>query len=188
MEFNPDPSKQANEVLFSCKKVRPTHPDLMFNITIVSKVSEHKHLGLILESDLSIDKHLNNKMIKATKNVGILKHLSTCLPLKTLDRMYKALVRFHLDYCGIIYHIPPILNQPPLGLSLDNLMEKVERIQYQAALAITGTWQGSNRITGTWQGSNRTQLCEENYGKQFKSTREHLRLYLYGHVSISPSD
>ena len=145
MEFNPDPSKQATEVLFSCKKVSPTHPDLMFNRTIVSKVSEHKHFGLILESDLSIDKHLNKKMIKAKKNVGILKHHSNFLPLETLDQMYKALVRSHLDYCDIIYHIPPILNQPPIGLSLNNLMEKVERIQYQAALAITGTWQGSNR-------------------------------------------
>ena len=26
-------------------------------------------------------------------------------------------------------------------------MEKVERIQYQAALAVTGAWQGSNRST-----------------------------------------
>ena len=88
MEFNPDPSKQANEVLFSCKKVRPTHPDLMFN-----RVSKHKHLGLILESDLSIDKHLNKKMIKAKRNVGLLKYLSNFLPLKSLDQMYKALVR-----------------------------------------------------------------------------------------------
>ena len=59
--------------------------------------------------------------------------------------MYKALARSHLDYCHIIYHIPPVLNQPPIGLSLNALMEKVERIQYQAALAITGTWQGSSR-------------------------------------------
>ena len=80
MEFNPNLSKQANEVLFSCKKV--SHPDLMFNRTIVSKLSEHKHLGLIFESDLSIDKHLNKKMIKAKKNVGILKHLSKFVPLK----------------------------------------------------------------------------------------------------------
>ena len=66
------------------------------------------------------------------------------LSQQTLDRMYKALVRSHLDYCDIICHIPPILNQPPLGLSLNNFMEKVEIIQHQAALAITGTWQGSN--------------------------------------------
>ena len=59
--------------------------------------------------------------------------------------MYKALVRSHLDYCDIIYHEPSQVNQPPLGITLTALMEKVERIQYQAALAITGTWQGSSR-------------------------------------------
>ena len=52
--------------------------------------------------------------------------------------MYKALVRSHLDYCDIIYHIPPIGHHPPLGTSLNYLMEKVEKIQNQAALAITG--------------------------------------------------
>ena len=67
------------------------------------------------------------------------------LPLKTLDHMYKALVCSHLDYCDIIYHIPSHQYQPPLGMSLNSLMEKVERIQYQAALAITGTWSGSSR-------------------------------------------
>mgnify|MGYP001355346680 CR=1 FL=1 len=32
-----------------------------------------------------------------------------------------------------------------LGLSLSNTMEKIEKVQYKAALAITGAWQGSNR-------------------------------------------
>ena len=50
-EFNPDPSKQAN-VLFSYKKVSPAHPHLIFNITVLSKMSEHKYLSLIPESDL----------------------------------------------------------------------------------------------------------------------------------------
>ena len=60
--------------------------------------------------------------------------------------MYKAVVRSHLDYCDIIYHITPVLNQPPLGLSLNTFMEKVERIQSQAAFAITGTWRESSHI------------------------------------------
>ena len=30
-------------------------------------------------------------------------------------------------------------------MTLNSLMDKVERIQYQAALAITGAWQGSSR-------------------------------------------
>ena len=145
MEFNPDPSKQANEVLFSCKKSSPNHPPLVFNGNLVAKRSDQKHLGLLLDSRLSFEKHVNEKIIKAKKHIGLIKHLSKYLPLKTLDQMYKAFVRPHLDYCDIIYHEPHKINQPPLGLTLTILMEKVERIQYQAALAVTGTWQGSSR-------------------------------------------
>ena len=50
-------------------------------------------------------------MIKAKKNIGIIKHLSKYLPGKTLNQMYKALVR--LVYCDIIYHIPPKINTAP---------------------------------------------------------------------------
>ena len=144
MEFNPDPSKQT-EVLFSCKKYTPNHPQLIFNGTVVAKVSDQKHLGFILDSGLSFEKHLNEKIMKAKKNVGILKYLSNLLLLKSLDQMYKAFVRSHLDYCDVIYHIP-LLHQAPLGVTLNSFMEKVERVQYQAALAITGAWNGSSRI------------------------------------------
>ena len=59
--------------------------------------------------------------------------------------MYSALVGSHIDYCDIIYHKPSRQNQSPLGITLNSLMEEVERIQYQAALAVTGSWQGSSR-------------------------------------------
>ena len=57
--------------------------------------------------------------------------------------MYKALIHSHLDYCDIIYHIPSVQTQ--FGLTITDLMEKAERIQYQAALAVTRAWQGSSR-------------------------------------------
>ena len=50
MEFNPDPTKQANEILFSCKKSSPNHPLLIFNRSAVVKVNEQKHLGLVGKS------------------------------------------------------------------------------------------------------------------------------------------
>ena len=50
MEFNPDLTKKATEVLFSCKKSSPSHLQLIFNGTAVEKVNEHKHLGLVLDS------------------------------------------------------------------------------------------------------------------------------------------
>ena len=94
-------------------------------------MNKQKHLGLTLNSCLSFGKHLNEKVIKANKNLGIIKYLSRFLPLNTLDQMYKALVR-----SNIIYHIPSTQNQ--FGEILNILMEKAARIQYQAALAITG--------------------------------------------------
>ena len=41
--------------------------------------------------------------------------------------------------------MPSIAHPPPLGRTLSSQIEKVERIQCQAALAITGAWQGSSR-------------------------------------------
>ena len=52
--------------------------------------------------------------------------------------MCKTLIRPHLDYCDIIYHIPPSTNQPPQLPTFNSLMEKLEIVQYQAALAVTG--------------------------------------------------
>ena len=102
LEFNPDPTKQATEVLFSCKKSSPSHTQIMFNGTIVAKMNDQKHLGLSLNSSLSFKKHVNGKIIKAKKNLGLIKLLPMFLPHKTIDLMYKALVRFHFEYCDII--------------------------------------------------------------------------------------
>ena len=109
----------------------PYHPQLFFNGTVVAKVNEQKHLGLILDSGIAFGKHLNEKIMNAKKNLGIIKYHSNLLPLKTLDQMYKPLVRPHFDYCDIIYHIPS--KQDQFCGILNSLMEKAERIQYQAA-------------------------------------------------------
>ena len=123
--------------------MNPYHPQLTFNGSVVAKVNVQKHLGLLLDSGLSFDKHLSAKIIKAKRNLGLIKYISRLLPVKTLDQMYKVLVRSHLDYCDIIYHIPS--KQDRFGGILNSLMAKAERIQYQVALAITGAWKGTNR-------------------------------------------
>ena len=106
----------------------PTHPSLFFNDSVVPKVNEQKHLGLIIDSNLSSRRHLNEK-IKEKKSIGIIKYLSKFLPLKTLDQMYKALVRSHLDYCDNIYHIPPLNSRTNLRITRNSLLKKVERTQ-----------------------------------------------------------
>ena len=48
MSFDPDPQKQAVEMIFSRKRNRIDHPVILFNGTPVKNVDEHKHLGLLL--------------------------------------------------------------------------------------------------------------------------------------------
>ena len=149
MEFNPDPTKQATELLFSTKYKHPNHPPLFFNGNIVSKVNEQKHLGLILDKKFSFKSHVDKKIKKAKRIIGMIKHLSKYLPIKTLTLMYKSLVRPHFDYCDVIFHIPPETNGVFDCVNdtgpLNSLMSRTESVQYQAALAITGTWQGTSR-------------------------------------------
>ena len=75
----------------------------------------------------------------------MIKYLSNHLPLKILDQMYKVFIRPHLDYGDVIYHIPHSYAAFSSSISLHPLMEKIEQVQYHAALAITGCWRGSNR-------------------------------------------
>ena len=145
MCFNPDPTKQAEEILFSQKRRSPVHPPLYFNNFEVKRVSDHKHLGLVLDSKLSFVKHINETVASARKGIGIIKHLAPYLPLKSRDQIYKMYIRPHLDYCDIIFHIPAISNAFDSSLSLNYQMNALESTQYQAALAVSGTWKGTNR-------------------------------------------
>ncbi len=91
MEFNPDPTKQATEVLFSCKRVKPNHPQLNFHGTAVAKVNDQKHLGLILMTQkLYFEKHINEKITKAKKYIGVIKAIfSSTYRLRLLTKCTK---------------------------------------------------------------------------------------------------
>ena len=67
MSFNPDPIKQAQEIIFSRKTLQRNHPGLMFNNSIVNVTSIHKHLGMIFDSKLSFDEHLKSVLKKKVK-------------------------------------------------------------------------------------------------------------------------
>ena len=76
MSFNPDPQKQAVELIFSTKRIEMNHPEIHFNNMPVMKVDEHKHLGIILDSKLSFSAHIKAAISKTRKGVGLLKYLS----------------------------------------------------------------------------------------------------------------
>ena len=135
MSFNPDPSKQAQEVIFSRKIKKLPHPSLVFNNNNVLQTSSQKHLGVTLDVKLTFDEHLNNVLNKVNKTIGLLRKLQNLLSRSTLITIYKAFVRPHLDYGDILFD----------QTYNSSFHEKLESIQYNACLALTGAIRGSSK-------------------------------------------
>ena len=135
MSFNPDPNKQAQEVIFSRKTKKLNHPPLTFSKSTVSQSTYQKHLGVILDASLSFDEHLISVQSKTNKTIGLLRKLQNTLPRQALITIYKAFVRPHLDYGDILY-------DQAYNASFH---QKLEKIQYSACIAITGAIRGTSR-------------------------------------------
>ena len=98
MEFNPDPKKQAQEIIFSRKKTASLHPVVYFDNKPVISPQIHKHLGMILDSNLSYDHHIKSILNKVNKTIGLLPKFQLILPRHSLITIYKTFIRPHLDY------------------------------------------------------------------------------------------
>ena len=142
MSFNPDPHKQAVELTSSTNRVKTDQPDILFGGVPVVKVEEHMHLGVILDSKLSFASNIKTAITKSRQGIGMIKYLSKYLPRHTLNELYKLYVRLHLDYGDVIYHIPAKICEFSHDPMLNTHMEKLESVQYSAALAVTGAWKG----------------------------------------------
>ena len=73
MSFNPDPTKPAEEILFSVKRVSPVHPPLFFNGAEVKRVASHKHLGLTFVPKLNFGCHIDEISATARWSIGLIK-------------------------------------------------------------------------------------------------------------------
>ena len=89
MIFNPDVSKQAQEIVFCRKANASNHETVYFNNVPVIRDNIQKDLGLFLDSKLSFFDHLNEKIKKATKGVNVIRKINLLLPLSSLLTIYK---------------------------------------------------------------------------------------------------
>ena len=72
---------------------------------------------------------------KISKTIGLLRKLHNFLPRAALITIYKAFIRPHLDYGDILY-------DQAYNMSFH---QKLESIQYNACLAITGAIRGTSK-------------------------------------------
>ena len=135
MSFNPDPNKQDHEAIFTRKSKNMRHPPLIFSKSKVFQSTKQKHLGLILDNRLSFEEYLTAIGAKVSRTIALLRKLQHVSPRQALINIYKSFIRPYLDYRDILYD--KAFNQ--------SFHQKIESIQYNACLAITGTIRASSR-------------------------------------------
>ena len=95
VKFIPDHIKQAQERIFNRKKTIYIHPVVYFNNTPVNSTETHKHLGMILDSKLSYNNHLQSKFGRVNKTIGLLRKFQPNVPNTSLVTIYKSFIRPH---------------------------------------------------------------------------------------------
>ena len=98
MSFNPDPKKQAHEVIFSQKSKAISHSPLVFINNNVMQAASHKHLGIILDTKLSLE----TVLCKIDKTIGLIHKLQNLLLRTARITLFKAFVCPQLDYGDIL--------------------------------------------------------------------------------------
>ena len=135
MKFNAD---ETEEVVFFCKRNKPAHPTLKLGSSDIIAKIEHKHLGTILDSKLNFGSYAREAIVKVRRGIGMIGYLFKYVSREVLDVILKLHVRPHLDNGDTIYH----KFDPEVRLTFT---QKLEQTQYLVALAVSGTWRGTNR-------------------------------------------
>ena len=86
MQFN---ANKTEEVVFSCKKRKPFHPHVLQGNDEVERKSEHKHLGMQLDSELNFLSHIREAIGKARRGKGMIRFLSKYVARDVLDQIVK---------------------------------------------------------------------------------------------------
>ena len=111
-------NKQAQEVIFSGKLNKPSHPKIVFDSVPVVCTDWQKHLGMYLDNALNFNLYIKEKMSKEMKEIGLIQNLNKTLPRHSVITICKSFVRPHLNYGDIIYDQP----------NNDSFTQKNERI------------------------------------------------------------
>ena len=97
-------------------------------------MATHKRRGMILDSKVSYENRLQSVFSGVNKTIGLLRKLQPTLPIKSLVAIYKSFIRPHLDCGDVIYD----------RASNESFHQRLESLQYSAAIAITRTIRGAS--------------------------------------------
>jgi hypothetical protein len=103
------------------------------NKHILQQVEENPYLGVTISSNLNWDTHIHKIVKKANCTLGFIRRNLKHCPITCRKTAYLALVRSTLEYSSVVW-------DPHLAKHID----KIERIQRQAARFITGDYRSQD--------------------------------------------
>ena len=97
------------------------HPEYKLCGHQLEHVFQERDLGVIIDSQLLFEAHIEDKVNKANSKLGLIRRVFTFLNTKSMVQMYTALVRPHLEY-----------NQFVWSPNKQGLINKLEKVQMRA--------------------------------------------------------
>ena len=129
-------AKKTKDMIFMKSKVWSNlSPPLILNGVPVSRVHQHKHLGLWLTPSLDWSKQVQQTCLRANGKLAVLRSCKF-LDRSTLDMLYKITIRSVIEYGLVVYFH-----------SLTQCHKKrLSQIQYRAAKLVTGALHFSSQV------------------------------------------
>ena len=98
--------KKTNFIVFKPRTKSLTDvPNVLIDGYSVSKVESSRFLGVVINSSLDWNNHINLINSKVSKTIGILKYVKNKLPDHILRSLYFTLVNPYYEYCNIVWAV-----------------------------------------------------------------------------------
>ena len=107
----------------------------------VEKISSEKDLGVTFDSSLRFGEHINSKVNKANRNVGLIFRTFTFMDKEMFLNLFKSVVRPHLEYASIIWS--PMYKQDKIQIEnaqrcATRLVKSIQHLTYPERLKALG--------------------------------------------------
>ena len=127
----------------------------------LAAVSQHRHLGVILQSDLRWNSHITATIAKSTRQLFLLRRLRPSVTPTALILLYKIYIRPKLEYASTVF-----------SFLLVTISDRLERFQRKAARICLGL--------SLFQPTNHSALLHQVGWSTLASRRCYVRL-LFAH-------
>ena len=123
ISYNPD---KTEAVVFSTM-TEIEELRLYFDGKQINLVNNHRHLGIIFESNGKWSCHIDHIVNSCSKMISSMRKLKYLLNRNTLNKIYKMFIRPHFEYACELWD----------GCTIEQI-EKLEKLQLEAARIVTG--------------------------------------------------